>query len=69
MLMIFRIFVYCEDTGTASIIVQLCCYLKANVTVACPNRVCHFMKYLGATTTYETESSSIDQLLSTAPSG
>jgi len=27
------------------------------------------MKYLGATTTYETETVSIDQLLSTAPSG
>lgn len=67
--MICRIFVYCEDTGTASIIVQLCCYLKTDITVACPNRMCHFMQYLGATTTYETESFSIDQLLSTAPSG
>lgn len=67
--MIFRIFVFCGDTGTASIIVQLCYYLKAEVTVACPSRACHLMKYFGATTTYETESFSIDQLLSAAPSG
>ncbi|KAL5237856.1 hypothetical protein ACI65C_005266 [Semiaphis heraclei] len=64
-----KIIIYCGDTGTGSIIVQLCCYLKADVTVACPSRVCHFMKYLGATTTYETETVSIDQLLSTAPNG
>jgi len=68
-IIVFRIIVYCGDTGTGSIIVQLCCYLKADVTVACPSRVCYFMKYLGATTTYETETVSIDQLLSTAPSG
>lgn len=68
-MIIFRIFVYCGDTGTGSIIVQLCCYLKADVTVACPSRVCYFMKYLGATNTYETEVVSIDQLLSNAPSG
>jgi NADPH2:quinone reductase len=64
-----KILVYCGDTGTGSIIVQLCCYLKANVTVACPSRVSYFMKYLGAHTTYETETASIDLLLSTVPSG
>lgn len=61
--------IYCGDTGTGSIIVQLCSYLKADVTVACPSRVCYFMKYLGANTTYDTETASIDQLLCATPNG
>ncbi|XP_050531057.1 reticulon-4-interacting protein 1, mitochondrial-like [Daktulosphaira vitifoliae] len=64
-----NILVYCGDSGTGSIVVQLCCYLKANVTVACTNRVSYLMKYLGALNTYEAETVSIDQLLSTAPFG
>lgn len=60
---------FCGDTGTGSIIVQLCCYLKADVTVACPSRKTYFMRHIGANVIYETETASIDQLLSSAPNG
>ncbi|XP_050438086.1 reticulon-4-interacting protein 1, mitochondrial-like isoform X2 [Adelges cooleyi] len=64
-----KVLVYCGDSGTGSIIVQLCRYLKTDVTVVCSNRASNFMKYLGATDTYEDGTVSIDQLLSNTPSG
>lgn len=66
---IFRVLVFCGDTGVGSIIVQLCCYLNCDVTVACPSRASYFMKYLGANSTCDTETISVDQLLCTAPNG
>lgn len=69
-LIIFRIFLLCgNNIEIGSIIVQICHYLKTDITVACQSRACYSMKSLGAKKVFQTESISIDQLLNKTPNG